>query len=99
MVGVNPDPQRVQPAVPLDYAQDGRGGTFADWARGFRAEINERIDGLFRFLGMLIGLIGGVRQLIWTLGFSFAGAGLGCSLQHYPSGGPGMLKMSLLVKC
>ena len=85
MGSANPGAENVRRGVPIDY---GHGTRRSDWARSFRAECAAAFDGFSRFSGMLIGLLGGVRQLLWMLGFAFSFAGLGVCLQHYSSGGP-----------
>ena len=84
----------TKPAVPLEY---GRGNASGDWWRKTRGEINEHVDGVFSFIGMLIGIICSARQLIWAVGLALCAAGLGRSLQHYPSRGPVFLFVGALL--
>jgi len=69
-------PPRV---VPLDY---GHGGRASDWWRKFSAAFAERAAGAIQFLGMMIGLIGGVRQLVFAIGLAFLAGGLADALSH-----------------
>src|SRR5690349_18080554 len=70
------EPARV---VPLEY---GHGGRASDWWRRFSAAFAERAVGAIQFLGMMIGLIGGVRQLVFAIGLAFLAGGLADALSH-----------------
>lgn len=94
MASANPNPQTVRPAIPLDY---GKGTGFSDRMRNLRSEANAHFDGVFRFFGMLIGLIGSARQLIWALGFAFTAAGFGLTIQYGSTGGPILLFVGALL--
>lgn len=79
MSKANPSADPSRPAVPLDY---GRGNPAGDWWRKARGEVNEHFDGVFEFIGMLIGMLGGARQLLWAIGIGLCATGLGLALSQ-----------------
>jgi hypothetical protein len=70
----NPEPPT---ASPPDY---GQGRPLSWWDRA-RADVAERIDGTFEFIGQLIALLGGVNQTFLAFGLACLGAGIGTLLE------------------
>jgi hypothetical protein len=72
-----------QPDVTLDY---GHGDsplfpTFRRWWTRGRADVQERFDGLYEFIGAILAMLGGIRQVLFAIALSCVLAGLGMSLQ------------------
>jgi hypothetical protein len=72
-----------QPDVTLDY---GHGDsplfpTFRRWWTRGRADVQERFDGLYEFIGAILAMLGGVRQVLFAIALACVLAGLGMSLQ------------------
>src|SRR5689334_22153274 len=80
-----------QPDVTLDYARGGSPlfPTFHHWWIRSRAAVQERIDGFFEFLGPILFVLGGLRQLMLATALCMLLAGLGLCLEREPfTGGP-----------
>ena len=90
MSKANPIVDPARPAVPLDY---GRSNPAGEWWRKVCGEINQHFDGVFEFLGMLIGMLGGARQLMWAIGIGLSAYGLGRTLN--PGFGHGPLLIAI----
>jgi hypothetical protein len=76
MSSANPSSSRP---IPLGYGRAGRGGNFRSW---LSAGVNERVDGVAQFLGMLVGAAGGARQLGLAFGLACVGNGVGLLFDH-----------------
>lgn len=80
MTRLNTPAIAAEPVVPLEYGRDGR---HADGLlRRASDDVNARVGGLAEFTGMLIGAVGGGRQLVLALGLAFAANGVGLMLDR-----------------
>jgi hypothetical protein len=71
----------AKPAVPLDYGHEDHVG---DFSRRVSAGAAERFDGFFQFIGMIIAMIGGLRQIIFAVGLGLFVEGLGEVIARNP---------------
>ena len=63
-----------------------------------RAVVQERVDGTFEFLGMVLAMVGGGRQLGLSVGLALFAGGLGECLTRYDGqSGPGRMALGGLV--
>jgi hypothetical protein len=73
------EPAPTKP-VTLDY---GRAESMSSsWYRRFWAGVQERVDGVFHFVGLLIYFVGGPRQAGFAFGLASLAGGLGLCLQR-----------------
>src|SRR5947208_1619885 len=81
-----------QPDVTLDYARGGGSPlfpTFRHWWLRSRAAVQERIDGFYEFLGPILYVLGGLRQLLLATALCMLLVGLGLCVEREPfTGGP-----------
>ena len=68
--------------------------TPTSWQRA-RADGAERIDGAARFVGQMIGLLGGVRQVGFALALTMLAGGLGDCLSAPTAGDAGASWMAV----
>jgi hypothetical protein len=79
MESPTPQPDPTKPAT-LNY---GRAESMSlPWYRRLWAGIQERVDGIFEFLGLLIYFLGGGRRVALAFGLAYLGWGLGLCVQR-----------------
>lgn len=78
-----------QPDMTIDY---GTAEPRAQrWWNASRADVQERIDGTFEFLGMALALVGGARRVAFALALMLLAGGLGDCLAHADTSGPTLM--------
>ena len=79
-----------RPDVTLEYGQ--RQSSWRTWWNRGRADVQERIDGFYQFIGPIIYALGGWRRILFACALSMVLAGLGlCIERGVPTGGPGWM--------
>jgi hypothetical protein len=79
-----------RPDVTLEYGRP-QSRWRAWWNRG-RADVQERLDGFYEFLGPIIYALGGWRRIFFAFALSMVLAGFGlCIERGVPTGGPGWM--------
>jgi hypothetical protein len=76
------EPNETKPPT-LDYGRAE--STPSAWYRRFWTAVQERIDGIFKFLGLVIYFLGGLRQVGLALALAYLADGLGLCLQRDPT--------------
>ena len=83
-----PEPQ------PLDDGRRGREN--GAWAK-FTGWFYDRLCGFAEFVGILIGIVGSVRQAMLAIGLAMLAGGLGETIQHWQRGPAWMFWGGLLI--
>ncbi len=79
------------PDLTLDYGRPEPTAVKRWWDRA-RAEVQDRIDGVLEFAGMLLAAVGGPRRVAMVVAFALLAGGLGDCLQRDPaSDGPDVM--------
>ncbi len=62
--------------------------TFRNWWIRSRADVQERMDGFWEFLGMVVAMLGGWRQIMLAVAIASFAGGLGICIERefYTSG-------------